>query len=143
MLNFFFLATFPSLSVMKCLVDAAVTRPDHVPLHESSLCVIYELQWCQYVDCWGLNRVTTHIFSVFFENSLKIPPSRKVSWRRAKCSVCTTRRVRVSGDAVGAREFHSAVSVSAATCFNGRSSDKENNVFPLENQCLTTFEWDF
>ena len=27
-----------------------------------------------------------------------------------------------------------AVSVSAATCFNGRSSDKENNAFPLKTQ---------
>ena len=39
--------------------DAAVTPPDHFRqegLTESYVCVSYELQWRQYVDCRGLNR---------------------------------------------------------------------------------------
>ena len=62
--------------------DAAVTPPDHFRQDgrtESYVCVSYELQWCQYVDCRGLNRVTTHIFSVIFENSLEIR-GKQLKW---------------------------------------------------------------
>ena len=95
---------FPSFSVMD---DAAMAPSGHFRRDgqtESCVCVSYELHWCQEVDCRGTSRATTHLVSVIFENSLKIPPSRKVSWRRAKCSVSGVRCVRVSGVRVGARE---------------------------------------
>ena len=55
--------------------DAAVTPSDHFRqegLTESSVYVSYELQLCQYGDCRGMSRVTTHMFSVIFENLTKI-----------------------------------------------------------------------
>ena len=108
---------FPSFSVMD---DAAMAPSGHFRqdgLTESCVCVSYELQGCQEADCRGTSSATTHLVSVFFENSLKIQPSRKVSWRRAKCSVCNLRRVRVSGDAVGGREFHYAGSQMGSVGF--------------------------
>ena len=112
---------FPSFSVMD---DAAMAPSGHFredSLAESCVCVSYELHWCQEVDCRGTSRASTHSVSVIFENSLKIKPSRKVSWRRAKCSLCSTRRVRVSGDAVGGREFHSAGSQMGSVGFTVRN----------------------
>ena len=86
-------------------------------LHERSLRVSYELHGSYYTDYRGIARATAHIVLMIFLILLKIPPSRKVSWHRAKCSLCSTRRVRVSGDAVGGREFHSAGSQMGSVGF--------------------------
>ena len=56
--------------------NAAVTPSDHfrqLALTESSVYVSYELQWCQYGDCRGLNRATTHMFSEIFEKFTENP----------------------------------------------------------------------
>ena len=65
---------FPSFSVMD---DAAMAPSGHFrqdSLTESCVCVSYESQWRPYVDCRGISRATTHIFSEIFVKLVKIRP---------------------------------------------------------------------